>query len=241
MAELQQELRALGAEVADPQTPDLASEVRRRVEAHPAGRFTWPSRRLVVVALSVLAIVAGVMAVPQARSAILRLFGIGGVTVVQVDELPRVDAPPIYLGQRVSRAEAQRRADFDVLEPDLDAADAVYALDGPTGVQVGLLWGSERRPRLLFTQFRGRVGTEFARKIVGEGTRIEHVRVNGVPALWLSGRPHFFYYVDAASNPHEQELALARNTLLWTKGALTFRLEGELSKAEALEIAESVD
>ena len=240
MPELEQELVALGADVAYPPTPDLAADVRRRVEAEPARGLTWPSRRLIVVALAVLAIVAGVMAVPQARSTILRLFGIGGVTVVQVEELPRVDAPPIYLGQRVSRAEAERRADFEVLEPDVDDPEAVYVLDGPTGVQVGFRWGSARRPRLLLTQFRGRVGTEFARKVAGEGTRIEHVRVDGAPALWLSGRPHFFYYVDAAGNPHEQQLALARNTLLWTKGPLTFRLEGELTKSKALEIAESV-
>jgi hypothetical protein len=240
MAELPQALRARGAELATPPPPARPGGARRPAAQPAPPRLDFRSRRVLVVALAALAIVAGVMAVPQARSAILDFFGIGGVTVVQVDELPQVDAPPLDLGRRVSLDEAERQAGFEVLEPELDDPDAVYVRQGPTGVQVGFRWGPETRPRLLLTQHRGRVGLEFARKVVGEGTRVEQLEVDGSPALWLSGKPHLFYYLDEAGEPHEQELALAGNTLLWAKGPLTLRLEGDLTRAEAVEIAQSV-
>jgi hypothetical protein len=240
MAELTRELVALGADLAYPETPDLAGSVRHRVEQERVRSRLRPGRRAVAIGLAALAIVAGVMAVPQARSAVLRFFGIGGVSIVQVEELPEVSAPTIYLGEKVSRAAAERRAGFEAAEPDLEDPDGVYFLEGPTGGQIAFVWGAPERPRLILSQFRGTVTHRFAEKIAGLGTRVERVAVDGRPALFLSGAPHLFYYVDRNGESHEGTAYLARNTLLWTRGGITLRLEGDLSRADAIEIAESV-
>jgi hypothetical protein len=240
MAELTRDLVALGADLAYPETPDLAGGVRRRLDQERAASRFRPGRRAIAIGLAALAIVAGVMAVPQARSAILRLFGVGGVTVVQVEKLPEVSAPTIYLGEEVTRAAAERRAGFEADDPELEDPDGVYFLEGPTGGQIAFVWGAPDRPRLILSQFRGTVTHRFAEKLAGQGTRVERVAVDGRPGLFLSGSPHLFYYVDRSGRSHEGTAYLARNTLLWTRGGITFRLEGDLSKADALEIAESV-
>jgi hypothetical protein len=240
VAELTHELVALGADLAYPETPDLAGGVRLRLEQEGVRSRLRPGRRTVAIGLAAVAIVAGVMAVPQARSAILRLFGVGGVTVVQVEKLPEVSAPTIYLGEKVTRAAAERRAGFEAAEAELEDPDGVYYLEGPTGGQIAFVWGAPDRPRLILSQFRGTVTHRFAEKLAGQGTRVERVVVDGRPALFLSGEPHVFYYVDASGESHEGTAYLARDTLLWTRGGITFRLEGDLSRTQALEIAESV-
>jgi len=75
---------------------------------------------------------------------------------------------------------------------------------------------------------------------LGPHTRIERLRVNGGPGFWISGRPHSHAYVDARGVVREDTLRLAGDTLLWQRGAVTMRLEGAGSKAEALKIARSV-
>ncbi|HWC41363.1 MAG TPA: DUF4367 domain-containing protein, partial [Actinomycetota bacterium] len=66
------------------------------------------------------------------------------------------------------------------------------------------------------------------------------VTVGGQPGYWFSGEPHFFTYQDARGNLREEQTRLAGNTLIWQRGDLTLRLEGELSQEEALRIAESM-
>ena len=88
-AALEQELRELSAALAWPDAPDVAAAVRSRIEAAPH-RDRWRSgRQRLAIALAVLvAVVAATLAVPQARSAILRALGIGNVRVELVDDLP---------------------------------------------------------------------------------------------------------------------------------------------------------
>ena len=60
-----------------------------------------------------------------------------------------------------------------------------------------------------------------------------------VRAYWLEGTPHQFFYRDSAGNPSPETLRLAGNTLLWEQGAVTFRLEAQVSRDDALRIATS--
>ena len=69
---------------------------------------------------------------------------------------------------------------------------------------------------------------------------VEQVTVGGEPGYWFSGEPHFFAYRDAAGTLREEQTRLAGNTLIWQRGDLTLRLEGELPKEEAIRIAESM-
>lgn len=247
MTDLELELRGLAAQIDFPPTPDLVGAVRARLE-HRRRPF-FARRRALAVALAAAALVVfAAMAVPSARTAILDWLGVSGVEIAIVDELPEVPASGALLaiGERTSVDAAERRAGYRVLRPrltGLESPDAVYF--SPTvGRPVTFLYGTTERARLLVTQFRGSPAIEksvvIAKKEVPGGTSVEEVRVKGGRGLWISGAAHTFAFVDQYGSYYTGTLRLARNTLLWEQGALTVRLEGALTKAQALEIARSV-
>src|SRR5919202_5784051 len=102
MPELERELRALAAQIAYPLTPDLAAAVRQRVQAQPRRR-AWARPLAVAIAVAAVAIGAA-FAVPPARTAILRFFGIGAVRIHFVDRLPEVRPGPLDLGAEIDPA-----------------------------------------------------------------------------------------------------------------------------------------
>ncbi len=232
MSELELALTNLGRELDYPETPDLTGAVRRRLTE---GRRPLAWRRPLVVALAALLVaVAAAMAVPQARSQILDWFGIGGVTIRYVEELPPVEKATgdLGLGSRIDLGEARRRAGFRVLVPrvdDLDEAPKVYYRSEAN--QVAFLYGSEERPKLLITQ----AGVSGAiEKLVTVGTGVERVMVGGSPGVWLSGEKHGLFYpgVDA-----EEPFRLVGNALVFeTALGTTVRIEAEISKDEAIRI-----
>ena len=74
----------------------------------------------------------------------------------------------------------------------------------------------------------------------GETTPEESVRfVGDLLCAWLEGTPHQFFYRDSAGNPSPETLRLAGNTLLWEQDGVTFRLEAQVARDEALRIASS--
>src|SRR5438270_10544407 len=118
MPELERALVALGSELEFPATPDLVGPVRRRL----ARRAPW---RVLAFALALLAVAFGIaMAVPQARSAILRFFHIGAVTVERVETLPRAEQRPLAtgLGPALDRNAAESRAQLAIRLPKLAGA-----------------------------------------------------------------------------------------------------------------------
>jgi hypothetical protein len=235
MVELELALLELGKELELPPTPDLASAVRHRLGAR---RRSW-WQKPVVVAFAVLAVaLAGVLAVPPARSAFLDWLGIGGARITRVDKLPA--APTVGnldLGRRITLVEARRRAPWllvptakGVGDPDLVG----YSTNIPEG-KVTLLWGTTHDVHLLLTEFRGEAYIE---KLVRPGTKIEPVVVNGGRGAWIDGS-HVLVYRDSLGRIREDTARLAGKTLLWQYGNVTSRLEGDLSKEEALRIARS--
>ncbi|HEX4747071.1 MAG TPA: hypothetical protein VFU99_09330, partial [Gaiellaceae bacterium] len=141
MSTLERELVLLGQALDVPETPDLAP----RVVAALGGRKRRAPRRRLVLVLASFALAAtllAALAIPDARSALLRFLQIGGVRIELVDELPAVVPTEselgLVLGQRVSLAEARSRAGFELLELDHEP-DAVYL--GERGT-VWFLFGS---------------------------------------------------------------------------------------------------
>jgi hypothetical protein len=244
MADLELQLRELGAQIEYPPTPDIAGAVRARLAAEPSQR-PFGLRRAVVIAVAVLAVaVAAVMAVPQARTAILEWLGLRGVTIERVSTQPTAPAEAeLGLGDRVSLDGARSRAAYEVLVPQTDefGDPGVYYSSLVQGGQVGFVYRSDDgRVVLLITEFRGSLEEDFIHKSAGPETTIERVTVNGEPGFWLEGEPHEFLYLDEAGQPIFETLRLAGNTLLWTQGEVTLRLEGDVTKAEALAVAESM-
>jgi hypothetical protein len=228
MTELETALRQLGGEVAFPPTPELASAIRGRLERPP--RF-WKRPVAVALAIVVIAAIAAAFAVPQSRSAILDWLGLSNVSVVRVEKLPVVPANGgLDLGQQVTLDEAKRRAPWLRLS-DSDP-DSVWLNESLPGGKVSLLWGTPSGVRLLLTEVTGRAYIE---KVIAADTQAERVEV-GDAGAWFQG-PHVVMFRDRDGRFHDSQARLARNTLVWQLGDVTLRLEGGLSKAEALRIA----
>jgi hypothetical protein len=226
MRDLERELRALGEFVAFPPTPELAPSVRARLPQRAAP--AWPRRLVLVVAVLGAALVAA-LAIPPARSAILRVLGVGAVHIEYVDRLPAVKPNlPLDLGRRITPQEAPFRPLESTL---LGEPDSLYL----AGNSVTLLYGSPENVRLLVTQLGyPALKPEIIKKIVGASTNTRAVTVAGSPepAVWIEGAPHLLVLPNAPER-------LAANTLVWTRGDLTLRLEGAETLDDAIEIAES--
>jgi hypothetical protein len=243
MPELELALRDLGPRLEWPPEPELAPSVFGRIHEAPTRRRAMPRRALVVTLAALAVAVGAVFLVPQTRAAILEFFHLRGVTIERVPELPTVPVQSglgTFLGDRVSLDEARDRAQFEVVAPQaLGEPDSVYFQESPPGGMVSFVYGTREHPRALLTQFVAGVDDVIFKKVAPE-TRIEAVTVGGQQGYWLEGA-HFFSYFDRDGEMQTEQVRLAGNVLLWERGTRTLRLEADVSKAEALRIANSVD
>ena len=237
MSELELALHRLGQELDVPEEPDLVLAVRERLE--PRGRMGRRRRRWVLAtAVAALALLGAALAIPEARSALLRVLSIGGERIELVDELPEVEPAESLegtLGERVTSDEARAASGFRLHELD-KAPDRVYL--GERGT-VWFLYGSPESPRLLVAQTPLLSVDEPAlvKKLVDARARIERVSVNGADGVFLSGEPHFLFLLDEHGNVVEASARLAKDVLVWDAGGVAYRLEGDLELAQALELA----
>jgi hypothetical protein len=237
MSELELRLVQLGRELDLPEPPDLAPAVVRRIGDTRRAPF-WRRRVLLVAVAAVVVAVGAVLAVPPARSAILDFFGIGSAEIRIVDELPAVESGPLDVGDPTT-LEAVREQVPGLLEArgdEVGKPDHVYVVGSGQGAPVTFVWGDPRRPRLLLTQVRGRFHFE---KLLLGGTEMVVTRVNGAQAAWIEGDPHVIF-VQTDGGGIDLPARLARNTLVWSRGPVTLRLEGELSRENAERIARTI-
>ena len=221
MAELERDLRVLAGYVDLPGERDLWPGIEARIAHRPARRRL----RAVAIALVAAAVAIGIaFAVPPARSAILRFLGLEGVHVVRVDKLPPVDVNPAVVGIPTTLDEAAQVLGFRPLLPDIGTPRAVY-LD-PSQQAVLLVYGKPLRLRLEETKLR------VFQKFVTFGAPVQRVTVNGNRGVWIAAS---HVVDDFFSQPR-----LSGSALIWEQDATTFRLEGKLTKAQALRIARSV-
>jgi hypothetical protein len=243
MTALEQRLVALGRDLDVPPAPDLATRVAAEIRSERRGASPRGRRRLVVVCAAVVgAVLLATLAIPDARSAVLRFFGIGAERIELVEELPEVESPYVpldtLLGQRVSLAEARERAGFELLELE-DEPDAVFVGDRGT---VWFLYGELDDVRLLVAQTGGHDLGEPAlmKKLVAGGTSVRDLLVRGELGYFLSGSPHLLYLVDEVGQVVPESVRLVRDVLVWEEDGRTIRFEGELTEDAALELAESL-
>jgi hypothetical protein len=231
MNALEQRLQALGRELAFPPEPDLGARAR------PAARpFQW--RWVAFAAAVVLVALAAAFAVPSARTSILRFFHLRGATIVRVETLPPAQERSSAggLGRRVSLREAERLLGFRLLLPPLEADPPVYVLDDALAT---VILRADGRPVLL-SEYGARDYT-LLKKSVGDRSSVESVLVGGHQGLWVEGPPHTLAYFNRSGEFQERTVKIHGNVLLWTRRPVTLRLEGGLSKGEALRIARRID
>lgn len=221
------------------------------------GRARWPA-----LAAAVAVVVAAlVLAAPGARQAVARLLGIGGVRVTLTGEAPGELARSLDLGDPlpVDEALAAGGGAFGPAFPS-PPGDPALAFTGRPADAVSLVWpAGEGLPALegsdaglMLTAFPtgtgtgtgepGAPGTPPVEKEVGPGGRITAVHVGPHPAYWLSGAPHEVREgAPSGGGPEGGTGArLAGNTLVWSAGGTTYRLESALDRAAAVTLAEAL-
>jgi hypothetical protein len=268
---LERMLRDFGASVAYPSAdgeaarPDVASRARARIEAlgtRPSAvgrrRFGFgirPMRRGLVLAVAALLVLAAIAAAVG--------LGLPGLRIIFGDvpsqrPSPSTAAPSrsplaplgadLGLGTVLPLAEVEKLAGFDLVlppDPKIGQPDVAYL----AGQRAVLVWAG--RPGLpatdiegmglLLSQFRGHVETGYYEKVLGSGTKLTPVTVNGASGYSISGDPHFFYYVDANGKFVDDTHRTVGDTLIWSTGEMTYRLESGLDMAAAIRLAETLE
>jgi hypothetical protein len=245
VTELETKLIALRDELAWPATPDLATATATRIDAEPQRRprGRWPSwavrPRLApgLAALLAAVVAAGALlaASPGVRARVADWLGIGAVRVDRVERLPAVGpADDLGIGERTTLAAARREAPVPTITA-LGRPDGVYVGQTDFGRSVSLVYvGRAGLPPssdgigALLTVLPGD-GLALVRKVVDPSVRLQPLRVDGARGVFIEGR-HVLV-------PPRR---LAGNTLVWTTGATTYRLETELHRDAALRLARSV-
>jgi len=243
------ELVGLGRDLPRPEvSAGLATAVLARIAEAPAPAPAPPSgvvgwfrglgeatrrhhRRTAVV---VAAVLLSLLAAPPVRAAVADWFGFGGVLVERGEQSSTSAPPPPTVGAETTLDEAARQVGFT---PALPAA-----LGEPQGVEVSadrrllsLTWTDGADGTVRLDEFDAELDYTFAKTAPG----VEYVTVAGDFALWFD-RPHAVVVLNADGTKRRETARLAGNTLIWMHGATTMRLEGDLTKQRALEIAASV-
>jgi hypothetical protein len=234
-------LARVAAAFAYPATPDFAARLPARPRP-PAARMAWA-----YAALAVALVIAGVMAVPSARAAVLEILRVGAIRLILEPPTPT----PAHMGQATPTLAVPlgrfRTVTFDAAlqtwprpillpahPPDLGPPDRVYLAQGYEPEALLLVWTDEAdpaRPVLALYQIEGGL---FSVKEVEEVTR---TTVDGREAFWVSS-PHTIYF-PGGQMPSAPQISL--NALIWAEAGVTYRLEGDLTMDEAMRIAESLD
>lgn len=252
--DLELALAAVALDLDWPPTPDLRGAVRRGIAARPP----WYSSRWALAAVAVIVIIAALLSYTPTRTAIADWVNLH-ISINRTTSVPTPSALPpgplgkrLGLGNQTSLAAARSGVTWQVLLPGgLGQPDEVYLQKGPDAPSQGevtLVYGArlsipvsgETGVSVLVTEARGTVNENFFGKTVGPGTTIEAVTVNGHQGWWISGQPHVFFFDDGSGNPRPETLRLATNTLIIDEGGTIVRIEGDLTRQQALDLAASL-
>jgi hypothetical protein len=240
MNALEQQLLDLAADLAVPATPELMPGVRGQLAPRTTRRRWWrrrPGRRPLAIAIAILAVLAGTAAaIPSVRHAVERVFGLDGVVVKRVPHLPPLPNGPgahLDLGHRIPVSAAAHAASFRALLPPT-GVDAAYVSDRPVGGRISLFIGAS-----LVMEFRGQ-SQPFIQKLIGPGTRLRRLRVNGGAGVYLDRAPHAVIFQNERGGVQIDSIRREGSVLLWQQGPLILRIEGAGSLSRALALARTL-
>jgi hypothetical protein len=256
--ELEEQLMTLGTEVDWPPTPNLALAIRSRIAVPPARRAPWYQSRWALAAAAVVIAVAALLAYQPARDTIADWVNVH-VFFQRVHVLPTPSLQPsgplggrLGIGGQTTLSEAQKQVAWHVAIPSsLGQPDEVYLQLPPTGAaqgevtlvyttRPGIPIAGQTGVAVLVTEARGAVNSNFFAKMLGSDATVEPVTVAGHQGYWVAGSPHVFIFLDANGNFRDETIRLATNTLILDDGGTVVRIEGDLTKAQAEQIAASL-
>jgi len=252
--ELEAALEEIGERLAYPRPTRMGDAVRARLREPRAGWWdALRTRRLgLLPALATVVLLIAVVAAASSEAVAEQILRLRGIEIYRGPAVPSATAAarPTFPGERLTLEEARRRVTFPVKVPSdarLGAPDEVHLDFAATNERLTLVYrqrvsipvSADAGVSAVVVEFRGAVDATLFGKAAGPGTRIDSVAVNGSPGYWLEGQPHQFFWRDQLGNIQVETLRLAGNTLLWEQDGVTYRLEAQVSKDEALRIAAS--
>lgn len=218
MNDIEAALRDLGQQVHVPEPPDLTASVLTRINA-PRKRNRWLTA--LVAALTAFAIAFAVS--PAVRAGVLHFLKFAGVEFRT--EAPPTIAPPLP-SQEVSLDEARRMLPFEIHLPE--KLGTPHKVSVHEGRFVTLDYGE-----LKLDQFDGTIDAAVGKLVAGQDVE----RISDT-VVWVP-RPHPFFYIDRNGEWRRVTPHGAGQTLIWQRGQVTMRLEGDLTRERALEISAS--
>jgi len=242
----EERVRSLAQAFPYPQTPDVAGEVRARLlregRSSAASQQLGPRlrQRLALAGLLVAMLLAGLLAVPEVRAAVVRALRIGAIRILEggTTPTPGTPLPPFpELAGETTLAEAERHAGFRVRlpthPPDLGNPDGVYfqEMGGPVVV---LVWMDQERPEQVQLALHQLGPGTFADKV--QPPVVQETEVGGKPAAWTEGP----YLLEMRGGTLDAAHLVTGQVLVWAEGEVTYRLESDLDLDEAVRIAESL-
>lgn len=253
--QLEATLVEIGERLDYPRPTRMADAVRARLR-EPRRRARWLLGRVglapaaVTAALLLIVIALALPGVRAAATEFLRLRGIDIFPSASIAPRPSASPTITFPGERVSLDEARRRVHFAIKTPvdaRLGEPDEVRVDVAGTNERVTLVYARrvsipvspEAGVSAVVVEFQGHVDATLFGKAVGTGTRLDSVNVDGAPGYWLEGQPHLFFWRDNAGGIQQETLRLAGNTLIWERDGVTYRLEAQVGRDDALRIAAS--
>jgi hypothetical protein len=227
-AEWEAHVQEMGQQMKFPPTPDIAGAVRKQLSQNPR---VWRMPIYAKVAAALVAIIVVIMlAVPDIRAAAWDFFRIGSVefdnTSPTIDTGKRLDSV-LDLPNESTLTLAQSQFDF-VIPPALGEPDRVFV---PMQGLVVLVWAEPDITSLFIIK-----SETLIKKYYPEA--IQFVEVNGKEGAWLEGE-HILEFPPGQEKPIER--VVTGNVLIWQfDDELTYRLEGNFTLEEAIELAESL-
>jgi hypothetical protein len=229
-------LTEVGQDLWFPDTPDIGDQIL--VGLRDRRSVSKRLHRLRVAIVAAVVVVAAVVAIPGPRRAIADLFGIGGVAITTVAELPAVAVTGDLPGDPVTLQDAEERTGFTMLVPGYGEPAEVYLDEAVPGGLVSLTYGpTDDGYRLVITQMAGSLDRPLLEKVVGADTTVTPVTVGEDDGYWIEGEPHLLLVFDQEGKDYADDPRLAGNTLLFSRDGVTIRIESGLDLEGALAIA----
>ena len=258
MPDLEEQLTALSTAIEWPETPPRLWVHGRPSRAVGQRPYWLSSNRWALAAAAILLIVATLLAYTPTREAIANWLNLH-TTILRTQNPPTPTPLPsgplgerLHLGNPTTLGQAESQVRWKIeLPSSLGPPDEVYLKlppTGPSGGEVTLVYG--QRPDIktsgvtgvsvLVTEVRGETNEIYFQKMLGPDVTVEQVTVNGHQGYWIEGNPHNFAFTASDGSVYSDTLRLATNTLIFDDNGTIVRIEGDLSKAQALQIAGSL-
>jgi hypothetical protein len=249
---LEAQLELLAEDVQFPEAPDFSASIAASLTPR-IQPVQWPRRFLLAAAVLALLLI-GAVSIPESRTALAKWLGLGGIRIEFVDTLldrdDRVEIDSaLIVGEEIELGEAELTRGIAVKGlPDKIPMRVYERIDGSVTTVSLVYEPSATLPEIgetgvgaLLMQTDAPGEFVFLVKETHPMERASFVQVGGTDGYWVqTGNLVAIPFDPAGEFGLDQVSRRTGNVLLWQVGGITYRLETNLSRAEAIALAESL-